>query len=70
MYRLMELVEHGDLLGVLEYLRTVGVSNKKVCDLSGVHFTTVHHYKKGKFELGEDKKEKILDTVRRVYLYG
>ena len=34
MYRLMELVEHGDLLGVLEYLRTIGVSNKKVCDLS------------------------------------
>lgn len=69
MNRLTELVENGDVLKVLDYLRTMGVSNKKVCDLSGVHFTTVHHYKKGNFELGEDKKQRILDTVRRVYLY-
>ena len=65
---LERLINTGDVLGVLEYLKKMGVSNKKVSDLSGVHFTTVDRYKKGYFELGDDKKEKILITVKEMFL--
>lgn len=68
MTRLKELVTHGDVLEVLEYLKTLGVSNKKICELSGVKVSTLCRYKSGEFILGIDKQEKILDTVKRVYL--
>ena len=68
MTRLKELVTSGNVLEVLEHLKTLGVSNKKICDLSGVKVSTLCRYKNGEFILGDDKKQKILDTVKRVYL--
>lgn len=68
MTRLKELVTHGDVLEVLEHLKTLGVSNKKICELSGVKVSTLCRYKNGEFILGDDKQQKILDTVKKVYL--
>lgn len=68
MTRLKELVTSGDVLQVLEHLKTLGVSNKKICELSGVKVSTLCRYKNGEFILGDDKQQKILDTVKRVYL--
>ena len=68
MTKLKELVTSGDVLEVLEHLKTLGVSNKKICDLSGVKVSTLCRYKNGEFILGNDKQQKILDTVKRVYL--
>ena len=68
MTKLKELVTSGNVLEVLEHLKTLGVSNKKICDLSGVKVSTLCRYKNGEFILGDDKKQKILDTVKRVYL--
>lgn len=68
MNRLEQLVKEGNVLKVLDYLKKLGVSNKKVSEMSGVHWTTIHHYKMGNFTLGEDKQRKILDTVKDVFL--
>ena len=68
MNRLEQLVNEGNVLKVLDYLKQFGISNKKISDISGVHFTTVHNYKKGLFEMGEDKQKQRLDTVREVFL--
>lgn len=68
MTRLKELVTSGNVLEVLEHLKTLGVSNKKICELSDVKVSTLCRYKNGEFILGDDKKQKILDTVKRVYL--
>ena len=68
MTKLKELVTSGNVLEVLEHLKTLGVSNKKICELSDVKVSTLCRYKNGEFILGDDKKQKILDTVKRVYL--
>lgn len=68
MEKLRQLIYNKDVLGVLDHLKGMGVSNKRVSDLSGVHFTTVDKYKKGHFELSDEKKELILNTVMEVYL--
>ncbi len=68
MTKLKELVTSGNVLEVLEHLKTLGVSNKKICELSDVKVSTLCRYKNGEFILGDDKQQKILDTVKRVYL--
>ena len=68
MTRLKELLTSGNVFEVLEHLKTLGVSNKKICELSDVKVSTLCRYKNGEFILGDDKKQKILDTVKRVYL--
>lgn len=68
MTRLKELVTSGNVLEVLEHLKTLGVSNKKICELSDVKVSTLCRYKNGEFILGDDKQQKILDTVKKVYL--
>lgn len=68
MNRLNELVKEGNVLEVLEQLKTLGVSNRKICSLSGVKISTLCRYKQGEFILGDDKQQMILDTVKKVYL--
>lgn len=65
---LEKLVNSKDVLGTLDYLKKLGISNKRVSDLSGVNWSTVNKYKKGYFDLGEDKKDKILNTVKEMFL--
>lgn len=68
MSKLKELVIQGNVLEVLYHLKTLGISNKKICELSGVKNSTVCRFKKGEFMLGDDKQQRILETVKRVYL--
>lgn len=66
---LLSFVENGDIIGAMALLKSLGVSKNYICKRADVDVTGFYRYERGLTQdYGEDKKEKLLEAIRFIYL--
>lgn len=65
---LNKAVKNRDLLASVNILKQMGISQKKLCELSNVSYFTYIAYVNDKFILSEEKQDQILNTIKDLYL--